>query len=153
MIPVIPLTLFVAWLFEKKQKFFCYIFGFINLALTMTLMTVWTILIFFVVIDYANGSSFFDGSLLPYLLVGYGVALRPIQALAEEDMKVGNFESSKTAWLLAIAYIISTIYFIYYDADFLQIINIFSIIMCLNILYDCINVKIRTGNHFTELDK
>jgi len=140
MIPVLPLMWLIAWLLEIKQKFWVCIVGFINLAFTMTLMTVWTILIFFGVIFYASGSSFFDGSFLPYLLVGYGVALRPIQALAQEDTKSGMFESTKTAFLLALAYIISIIYFIYYDADASYTINIFSIIICLNILFDCINV-------------
>ena len=147
MLPTLPLIHLLGWLHKKKQKILFLIVGFFNLTFTMGLMTLWVFVVFAGVLLYAKGSNLFDGSFWPYLLVGYGVALRPIQALAEEDVKnMGGFESVMTAFLLGLAYIIALIYFIYYDPYLIYTFIIFSTIACLKILYDFIMV-------FKNLDK
>ena len=118
-----------------------FIVGIINLFLTMSIMTLWVFAVFVCVVLYADSSNLFDGSFWPYLLVGYGVALRPIQSLAQEDIKnMGGDESAITAFLLGLAFIISIIYFIYYDRSFISILIIFSSIACFKFLYDSVKV-------------
>ena len=141
MFPLFPLIWLTGWLVEKKQKILVFIVCIFNLTLTIGIMTLWMFAVFVCVIFYADNSNLFDGSFWPYLLVGYGVALRPIESLAQEDVKShGGDESVITAFLLSLAFIISIIYFIYYDPSSIHILIIFSTIACLKILYDSIKV-------------
>ena len=129
------------FLMEKKQKLLTIILASVQLAYTQFIMTGWVVLIFMGVILYATKSNFFMGSFIPYLLVGYGIALRPIQSLADEDFKAhGGFESFKTAFLLAIAYISSFVIFIFFGLESHYVFIPFVTVGCLNFLYDLFRV-------------
>lgn len=95
-----PLGLLTVWLMKKNQHFLGAVSLIFNDSLVFLIMTFWVFISFSEALYFGKGSG---QSILPFLLVGYGVAVAPLQSKVSPDD--GNM-TFVTLWYVCISYLI-----------------------------------------------
>jgi hypothetical protein len=125
-VALIPSFIFAgpAIYFSERNKTLFLVFGFLNMAYTMLVISFWCCIILIVFTQKADGSSF-----MPLLIWSYGVATGPLAYMASKEAQGGINYSMISTFFAQVAYLIVVIAFLLFSLRVMDAFIIIAVVM------------------------